>query len=372
MKAVIFLDNINKVTSDVNSIHFIQSVAESIIEFGIDSLSFISNNELINYNKLLEQYSNLDIKILNLADTYNFYNVIKSVLDYVDEEFYLIDGNFFFDADITLMKDFSANKNNVLGLRMADYDSSLDFYKIDNDYNIKLLKNIDENSYLDGYVSSGRYFLKKSLIIDLLNKNKFINEQDFIDLLLENKQLLGLPLGGKFIQNTHKSEDLINNWLKTERKSAQFMDRDGVINKNTGYAFGTDLELLEQAFAIVKRANENNQHLIVVTNQSGVARGYYTDNDVHLTHEYIQETYNSKNLKIDAFYHSPYYFEKATIIEYKKETLTRKPEPGMLLKACQDFKIDMRNSSMIGDNPKADLIKLPYLKCEIVDFETAL
>lgn len=377
MQAVIFADkNINNFLFKIQQKSFIIYVAESLVACGINELIFITNDTNLKNqeNEIKKLFSLINVNILTLIDDYNFSNILKLAFEHIDDEFYLINGNIFFDSDISLMKDFVANKDNsnVLSLRITNNIEQTYIYQIDNNFEIKTVIYGDKlkDSHVDGYMNSGRYFLKKSLINDLILNSTCITENDFTNELKEKGLLFGLPLGGKYIDIiddiTTKS---LFEWVNLERKAVQFLDRDGVINKNTGYAFGTDLELLEPPYKVVKESNEQNKYTIVITNQSGVARGYYTEDDVRLTNESIKNKYSLKNLIIDDFYYSPYYAEKATIDKYKKESLTRKPLPGMILLACEDYKIDLKNSSMIGDNPKADLINLPYLKCSIVKYE---
>ena len=99
--------------------------------------------------------------------------------------------------------------------------------------------------------------------------------------------------------------------------------------------------------------NEKNFKVVVVTNQSGVARGFFTIKDVCKIHSYIQKKLKENNAKIDAFYFCP--FHKDGIIKrYKKNSLLRKPNIGMFRLAQKRWDVDKKNSFMIGDQ-KTDI-----------------
>lgn len=152
----------------------------------------------------------------------------------------------------------------------------------------------------------------------------------------------------------------------TRKKPALFIDRDGVIIEDGGYIYGTNLKFIDKTFELVKKYQNKNYFIIVVTNQAGVAKGYFTEDDIFITNETIQNVYKSNGLVIDKFIYCPYH-EEASIDQYKKFSIARKPEAGMILKACELFKIDLKNSIMYGNNPKTDIIKLPYLKSVILE-----
>ena len=129
-------------------------------------------------------------------------------------------------------------------------------------------------------------------------------------------------------------------------KKAFFLDRDGVINEEVSYLHEPDKTvLLPKVAEAVKLIHSLGFLAIVVTNQSGVARGYYPESDVHLVHLRLQSILlkNSPESVIDAWYcccHHP---------EISGECSCRKPHPGMLLQAAEDFDIDLSRSFMIGD-----------------------
>jgi D-glycero-D-manno-heptose 1,7-bisphosphate phosphatase len=139
-----------------------------------------------------------------------------------------------------------------------------------------------------------------------------------------------------------------------ERRSvrpAAFLDRDGVINVDTGYTFRPeDLILTPTAAEGIRLLNEAGYWVIVVTNQSGVARDYFSIADVERFHAHLQRRLAEQGARIDAFYLCPYHRE-GTVEAYRCDHEDRKPNPGMLLKAMRDWPITREGSFMIGDKP---------------------
>lgn len=132
-------------------------------------------------------------------------------------------------------------------------------------------------------------------------------------------------------------------------KKALFLDRDGVINVDTGYLHkAEDLQWIPGAKEALKAAVDAGYVLIVVTNQSGIARGYYTEQDVRDLHEEMGKQLALVGAPVLEFYYCPHY-EQGTIPEYAIPCQCRKPESGMLEKAIKDHHIDPYKSFMIGD-----------------------
>ena len=130
---------------------------------------------------------------------------------------------------------------------------------------------------------------------------------------------------------------------------AVFLDRDGTIIEDIGYLGEcSKIKFLPRASKAIKLLNENGFKVIVATNQSGVARGYFTEETVREINRYIQETLAKQGALIDKFYYCPHHIE-GIIEEYKKECYCRKPNPGMIEQAVGEFDIELKNSFVIGD-----------------------
>ena len=128
-----------------------------------------------------------------------------------------------------------------------------------------------------------------------------------------------------------------------------FLDRDGVINADIGYLWRReDFVWIPGAPAAIRLFNERGRPVVVVTNQSGVARGYYTEQDVESLHRWMNAELNRQGARIDAVYFCPHHPDGA-IPEYTRVCDCRKPQPGMLLQAMEDWRADPAKSVLIGD-----------------------
>ncbi len=135
-------------------------------------------------------------------------------------------------------------------------------------------------------------------------------------------------------------------------KKVLFLDRDGVLNRDTGYLHSVDeLEWIPGAKAGLAYAHSKGYDLIVVTNQSGIGRGYYAVEDMNILHEHMNRELTANGAPILHFYYCPHHKE-GTILEYAIECDCRKPKPGMILQAFHDYDIDQKASFLIGDSPR--------------------
>lgn len=135
-------------------------------------------------------------------------------------------------------------------------------------------------------------------------------------------------------------------------RPALFLDRDGTLNVDTGYLHEIDkLEWIDGAIDCIRNFNARNYYVIVVTNQSGIARGYYTEDDMHQLHRHMASVLEAADAHVDGWYHCPYHPE-GKVDAYRKDSFDRKPKPGMLLHAMGDFPINRERSFLIGDSQR--------------------
>ena len=133
------------------------------------------------------------------------------------------------------------------------------------------------------------------------------------------------------------------------RRPAIFFDRDGTLNVDTGYLYQPEaFRWIKDAPAALRWANDHGYLVVVVTNQSGVARGLYTEADVKKLHRWMNENLAPMGAHIDAFYYCPHHPE-GTVAKYRKNCDGRKPGTALVEEACRALHIDKRASFFIGD-----------------------
>lgn len=128
-------------------------------------------------------------------------------------------------------------------------------------------------------------------------------------------------------------------------KTALFLDRDGIINRDFGYVYEREkLELVDGAIELIDFFSKKVDHIIVVSNQSGIGRGYYSFEDWENFNKEIQTQLNEHGVKVDKFYCCPHLPRNQD-----QECNCRKPNTGMLLKAKKDFSLNLKKSILVGD-----------------------
>lgn len=134
----------------------------------------------------------------------------------------------------------------------------------------------------------------------------------------------------------------------SDAAAALFLDRDGVINQEVSYLFEAEKVLwVEGIFSLVRTARALGYKLVVVTNQSGIARGLYTTGQFEVLMRWMGEAFRREGAPLDAVYHCPYHPEGMG--EWRREHEDRKPRPGMLLRAQRELGIDLERSVLVGD-----------------------
>ena len=133
------------------------------------------------------------------------------------------------------------------------------------------------------------------------------------------------------------------------KKPALFMDRDGTINEQMGYInHMSRFVVLPGVPEAVRLLNENHFFAIVVSNQSGVARGYHPIELVHELHAHLQTILKKEGAVIDGIFFCPHH-PRGTVPKYTQACHCRKPETGLIDQACESFDIDLANSYVVGD-----------------------
>jgi len=130
---------------------------------------------------------------------------------------------------------------------------------------------------------------------------------------------------------------------------AIFLDRDGTINYEKNYLGNIDgLRLFPNCAKAIKKANNALFKIVVISNQAGIARGYFTEKETEKINNEIIKRLKRNNAKIDGFYYCPHHYEKG-IGKYKIKCSCRKPGIGLVLQAQKDFNINLEKSYFIGD-----------------------
>lgn len=202
----------------------------------------------------------------------------------------------------------------------------------------------------DGLINAGIYLASRDLI-DAVENVPCSLEQDIFVPLAKAGKLGGQAFDGTFIdigvtEDYARSADVL---CASVFRPAVFFDRDGVLNIDDGYTNRPqDLRWNEGAIAAVRGVNAAGWYAFVVTNQAGIAHGHYNETAVDKFHRHMDEHLADAGAHIDEYVYCPFHPE-AKLAAYRRETLNRKPGPGMILDLLARWPVDASRSFLVGD-----------------------
>lgn len=130
---------------------------------------------------------------------------------------------------------------------------------------------------------------------------------------------------------------------------ALILDRDGVVNLDKDYVYRIeDFEFIDGIFNLCRDAAAQGYLIFIITNQSGIGRGYYTEADFHALTDWMKARFHEEGVTITQVYFCPYHPVHG-IGKYKQDSNDRKPNPGMILRAAQDYDLDLSDCILVGD-----------------------
>lgn len=199
-------------------------------------------------------------------------------------------------------------------------------------------------------INAGIYLIRKTLL-QRIAVNPCSLETDILPLLAKEGALQGTVASGVFIDigiptDFARAQQLVP-WIA--RRPAAFLDRDGVINEDSGYVHkASDFRWVDGAREAIRWLNDSGYFVFVVTNQAGIARGYYSEEAVGTLHTWMNLELRQSGAHIDGFEYCPFHPE-GTIEKYRRHSDLRKPGPGMINKLLSEWPVDKTGAFLIGD-----------------------
>lgn len=296
-----------------------------------------------------------------------------------DEDFLLLNADAVFDVDFNRMVTFHKQHGGLVTLfthpNSHPYDSGLIIAGENGEVEKWLAKEDERPLYYKNRVNAGLHVINpKALELSGVNKEEIGKEIDGkvkkVDL---DRQILK-PLCGTGTMFCYDSPEYVKDMGTPERfhqvkedfkkgvvsaknlknkQKAIFLDRDGTINKYVGFLRSIDqFELIPGVADAIKKINASGYLCIVVTNQPVIARGEVTVDELDMIHKKMETELGFAGAYVDGLYYCPHHPHKGyegEIPELKFDCDCRKPKPGMLLKAAEDFNVDLEQSYMVGD-----------------------
>ena len=265
----------------------------------------------------------------------------------INNEFIVINGDTFFDINLSEVINYKLKKNEIfLSLvKNHNYKSNkkLTFLKI-NEYN---QISYHKKSIL---INGGIYKFNKFFLKQIKRKNYSL-ENDIIPKLIETKKVKGIVFNDFFIdigtpKNLNSAKKNLINYLT---RPALFLDRDNTIINDKGYIHNiNELKIKKNFVNTLRKINKKNIYIFIVTNQSGIGKGFFTEKQFFNFQLELKKRLYSLDIFIDDVQFCPFH-EDAKLKIYRKKTNLRKPGNGMLLNLFQNWSLIKKKSIMIGD-----------------------
>ena len=274
------------------------------------------------------------------------------------EDVIVLNGDTFFDVDLAALLQTHRETGAEITLTlkpMTDFDR-YGTVSVDGDGRITGFH--EKKPVKAGLINGGVYAIRKDALRKM-PQGPFSFEKEILEPLTLDS--FGTVSDGYFIdigipEDYFRAQTEIPLRFGQTMFKAAFLDRDGVINKEKRHLWKIeDFEFIEGAPQALARLREQGYLIIVVTNQAGVAKGFYTEDDIAALHGYIKEQLKGTAV-IDAIYYCPYH-PRGQVEAYRRDSRDRKPGPGMIERAAADFAakgitIDLRRSLIVGDTEK--------------------
>jgi len=276
--------------------------------------------------------------------------------DHLEERFWLCNGDSLLDANLAALLAASVHDpREVIGrivLRQVPDASRYGVVERDGDSVTAFRERPPEGTPPGPGEINGGIYLFDNRLLDFVGPDCSL-ERDIMPRLAALGALRGAPLAGYF-RDIGIPEDLARARRELPRqrqRPALFLDRDGVINVDHGHVGTRErFEFVPGARETIAAASALGWHVLIVTNQSGVARGFYTEDDVRTLHTWIADEVRALGGSIDDVRYCPYHPE-APLPKYRRISDCRKPAPGMILDLLRAWELDPARSLLIGDQP---------------------
>jgi len=276
---------------------------------------------------------------------------LRFALPHLEPQFLLANGDSFFDINLRALSAILPGSGAAMALRNVAGDR-YGRVKLEGD---RVLSFHAPQENVKGPINGGVYALSRA-IVESIPDGKISLENDIFPPLAARDGIRGREFGGYFIdigvpQDLERAQTDLPRHV---RRPAVFFDRDGVLNRDIGYLHRPEeFEWLEGARAAIRLCNDAGYFVFVVTNQAGVARGYYDESDVEKLHAWMRAELAREGAYVDAFEYCPHHLDGART-EYRRACRRRKPEPGMILDLLANWTVDKQASFLVG-NTQNDL-----------------
>jgi D-glycero-alpha-D-manno-heptose 1-phosphate guanylyltransferase len=271
----------------------------------------------------------------------------KAVEKAVGERVLIINGDTYFDLSFNELDQFHSNGNFDLTMCLKPMEHFDRYGNVTVDQN-KVTGMKEKQSCDSGLINGGVYLINREIIEIFPAGSKFSFEKDFLEKEV-NRLKFGAFISDKYFIDIGIPDDYEKaQWdFKGKKYKALFLDRDGVINKEKNYVFKIeDFEFIDGIFGFCEYFQRKGFLIFVITNQAGIARGFYSVDDFSTLTDWMVSQFGQRNIHLSKVYYCPHHPDISGPCD------CRKPNPGMILQAADEFNLDLKESILVGDYEK--------------------
>ncbi len=335
--------------------NMIDYIIENLSRYGFKKILLLCHYQHKTFFNLYHKrkIKNVSIKCVYEKNLLGSAGSINNAKKHLDNFFLLCNGDTFFNFNILdLLKNYDPKKYiGIYAISQTSKDTSrYSSIKTKRDQ----ITNFNYNNKNQKKLFSSGIAIFDKKIINII-KNKKSLEKDVLPILCKKKKIQFNLYKKKFnefidigiVKDLKKSK---NFFKKILRKKTVILDRDGIINIDNGYTYQIKKFIWRKnIIKLIKYFNDNDYYIFIATNQSGVGRGYYKEEDVIKLHTWINKKLKAHGAHIDEFFYAPY-FKESKFKKYREKQFLRKPDTGMFSKIIANWQIKKNMSYMIGDS----------------------
>jgi D-glycero-D-manno-heptose 1,7-bisphosphate phosphatase len=329
---------------------FLDYIVHEARRFGLRRLLLLTGykSDAIESQYHRKQFGQLSVEVVAEPEPAGTAGALVNARERLDETFFMLNGDSYFGfnwlslAPALVRPDWTLHAGLALGIEGARYG------RVDLDGG--RITGFRPEGASNQPINAGIYLVRRRILDDIATMPCSL-EREVLPRLASEGRLLGTAATGPFIDigipaDFERAQTAMPDFL---HRPAAFLDRDGILNRDDGYVHRSDqIVWVEGAIETVRWLNDHGYYVFVITNQGGVAHGYYEEQHVHDLHSWMQQQMQLQGAHIDAFEHCPYHPQGA-VEKYRADSEFRKPQPGMILKLQREWTTAPERSFVIGD-----------------------
>ncbi|MDA9722886.1 HAD-IIIA family hydrolase [Candidatus Pelagibacter sp.] len=368
-----FLKDKPKPLAKIGGYYFLDLLLNNIAKFNLNKIYILAgykgshiykryHNKMINF---------VPIECLVERKPLGTGGAISLLKNKISKNFFLFNGDTIFDFNFFEMLKLKKKGKHVMALFRSNYQmegNNIRNLKVNRHSQVNKAKVFKKKVYSNG----GIYLFDKSIFKNL-SKRKISLENDILDNFISKNKVFGL-IKNDFFYDIGTKKDFLKSkkvLLNYFRKPGVFFDRDNTINEDKGYTFRFEnFKFINNSLNALKYLSKKNYYIFIVTNQAGIAKNKFTENDFLTLHRKLKKFLLSNNIFIHDIKYCPFH-PKGTVSKYRKNSKYRKPGNLMIKEIFKKWVVYKKKSFMIGDKisdkmcSKNSLLKFQFVKKDL-------